>query len=64
MGTNCSPGLMPLQEFSFAWKRFRGVTVARKSSDGQKQGATDYWVVMACSAEQKAVEQHYYWPYK
>ena len=45
-------------------KRLRGVDVARKSSDRQNQGATDYWVVMACSAEQKAVEQHYDWPYK
>ena len=62
--TNPPPGLMPLQAYSFAWKRFRRVTVARKSSNGQKEGATDYWVVMTCSAEQKGVEQHYDWPYK
>ena len=62
MRTNRSPWLTPSDGFSFARKRLRGVTVARKSSDRQKQGATDYSAVLACSVEQKAAEQHYYWP--
>ena len=45
--SNPPPGLMPLQGYSSAWKRFRGVTVARKNSNGQRQQrVTEYSVAM------------------